>query len=617
MKTKQKIKLELLAPAKNASIAIEAIKHGADAVYIGASRYGARASAGNSIDDIKSAVDFAHKYNARIYVTVNTILYENELKEVEKLIHELYKIGVDAIIVQDMAVLRMNLPPIALHASTQCDIRTPEKADFLEKVGFSQLVMARELTLDEIKSIRDKVSVPLEAFVHGALCVSYSGRCGISYACTKRSANRGECAQFCRLPYNLEDEKGNVIVANKHLLSLKDMNQSDNLLSMIEAGVSSFKIEGRLKDVDYVKTIVAYYNKALNNIIDLYPNLYERSSKGTVELSFEPKPEKVFNRTFTAYFFKNRTLSNGFRIASIDTPKSQGEYIGTLESVKNGTQLIIKTNKVLSNGDGLSFFAKNGDYNGFRINKVNGKIIYVSQPIKIDVGTKLYRTYDKTYNDLIASDSSKRYIKVDFLLAVQNNLLTLETTDERGNRVVVKYDSENSFELARANQQSKQEEILRKLGNTIYVANDVTVSGEYFIQNSILAELRRLAIEKLDTAQRINYKYEYRKNEDTGCKYFCDELIYADNVCNSLSAQFYKEHGVAKVSQALECNTSQEVNDEILMHTRYCVLRELGYCRKDKKSVKLPQKLYLVNVRTRFAIETDCAKCEMYIRKVR
>lgn len=615
MKTIRKIKLELLAPAKNALLAIEAIKHGADAVYMGASRYGARASAGNSIDDIKSAVDFAHKYNARIYVTVNTILYENELHDVEKLIHELYKIGVDAIIVQDMAVLRMNLPPIALHASTQCDIRTPEKAEFLEKVGFSQLVLARELTLDEIKSIHSKVTVPLEAFVHGALCVSYSGRCGISYACSRRSANRGECAQFCRLPYNLEDENGNIIVANKHLLSLKDMNQSDNLLSMIEAGVSSFKIEGRLKDLDYVKTIVAYYNSALNNIINLYPDLYERSSRGDVNINFEPKPEKVFNRTFTSYFLKNRALLNGFKIASIDTPKSQGEYIGTLDSVKNGTQLTIKTDKVLTNGDGLSFFAKNGDYTGFRINKVQGKIVYVTQPMKIDRGTKLYRTFDKKYNDLLISDSAKRVIKVDFNLLVKNKSLLLEATDERENRIVVKYESESCFETARTNQQVKQEDILRKLGNTIYVANDVKVSGGYFIPNSILTELRRAVVEKLDVAQRINYKFDYRKSEDKSCKLFTDELIYSDNVCNSLSTQFYNEHGVEKITQALESNMLQDINDKILMHTRYCVLRELGFCRKNKNAQKMPQQLFLVNEHTKFAIETDCRKCEMYIRK--
>ena len=615
MKRKQKIKLELLAPAKNASIAIEAIKHGADAVYIGACRYGARASAGNSVDDIKCVVDFAHKYNARVYVTVNTILYDNELKEVEQLIHELYNVGVDAIIVQDMAVLRMDLPPIALHASTQCDIRTPEKADFLDKVGFSQLVLARELTLDEIKIIRDKVSVPLEAFVHGALCVSYSGRCGISYACTKRSANRGECAQFCRLPYNLEDDKGNVIIENKHLLSLKDMNQSDNILSMIEAGISSFKIEGRLKDIDYVKTVVAFYNNILNNIIASYPELYERSSKGNVTTNFEPHPEKVFNRTFTSYFLKKRSLSNGIKMASIDTPKSQGEYIGTLEYVRNGNQLRIKTDKILANGDGLSFFAKNGDYTGFRINKVQGNIISVTQPIKIEKGTRLYRTFDKKYNDLILIDTAKRYIKVNFHLVVNKKLLTLEATDERGNRVIVSHENDKIIEIALTDQRVKQEDILKKLGNTIYVANDVKVVGEYFIPNSILADLRRLAIEKLDVAQRISYKFDYRKNEEASYQYFTNELIYSDNICNSLSTQFYNDHGVKSISHALEYNSSHGIKNEILMHTRYCVLRELGLCRKDKKSIKLPQKLYLVNDGTRFVIDTDCLKCEMYIRK--
>lgn len=616
MKKTEKIKLELLAPAKNATIAKEAIKHGADAVYMGATKYGARASAGNSIEDIKSVVDFAHKFNVKLYVTINTIIYESELEDVESQIRQLYNIGVDALIIQDMGILRMNIPPIALHASTQCDLRTPEKAEFLEKVGFSQLVMARELSLTEIKSIKERVDVTLEAFVHGALCVSYSGRCGLSYACTGRSANRGECAQMCRLPYNLIDDTGNVISANKHLLSLKDLNQSSNLYDLINAGVSSFKIEGRLKDIDYVKNIVAFYRKELDKIINKNPEKYERSSIGTSSITFTPQLDKVFNRTYTQYFLKTRNLRNGTKIASLNTPKSQGEYIGTLLSVSNGKQLLIDTKKELTNGDGLSFFNKKGEYSGFRINKVLGKYVYVTQSVKIEKGTKLYRTFDKRFNDLISTDTAQRFIYVDFVLSVKNNHLLLEATDERGNNIAVSYWSDVAFEKAKNNQQIKQEDILGKLGNTIYSLRDVQVAGDYFIPNSILTELRRFAIEKLDKAQLINYKYNYRKPENLEIKYLKDELNYADNVSNSLSSKFYKEHGVKNIQVALETHTLDKIDTEVLMHTRYCILRELGYCRKDKKTA-LSHKLYLVNERTKLLLETDCANCEMHISKIK
>ena len=300
--------IELLAPARDADIAIAAIQHGADAVYMGASHHGARADATNTLDDVPRACDYAHQFGARIYATVNTLVYDNELAEVERLIHDLYRIGVDALIVQDLALLRMDLPPIPLHASTQCDIRTPEKARFLEALGFSQLVMARELTLDEIADIRRVTSVPLEAFVHGALCVSYSGRCAISQVLKGRSANRGECAQLCRLPYDLVDGQGRTLVEAKHLLSLRDMARHDRLEQMMTAGITSFKIEGRLKDMSYVKNVVAYYRRAIDKIIVRQPERYQRSSFGQVELSFEPAIEKSFNRGFTHYAWARGAL---------------------------------------------------------------------------------------------------------------------------------------------------------------------------------------------------------------------------------------------------------------------------------------------------------------------
>jgi len=612
LKSKKKIELELLAPAKNATIAIAAINSGADAVYIGATRYGARYSAGNSIDDIKLVVNYAHQFNVKVYVTINTIIYDNELCEVQNLILELYKIGVDALIVQDMSVLRMVIPPIALHASTQCDIRLAEKAEFLEKVGFSQLVLARELSLEEIKLIRSRVKVPLEAFIHGALCVSYSGRCGVSYACVGRSANRGECAQICRLPFNLEDDQGNRIINNRHLLSLKDLNQSKNISLLIEAGVSSFKIEGRLKDIEYVRTVVAYYRNIIDNYIELHNDTYTRSSFGKSVLSFRPQINKVFNRSFTTYFLNKRRLHNSCSIASINTPKSSGEIIGEVISTK-GCYIKLKTKSVLNNGDGLSYFDEKGIYCGFRVNRVEGNNIITSIPISIRKGTILYRTLDKNYNDILEKDTSKRKIIVNFKLRYCREVLCLDALDERGNNITATTLLSEELEIAKSEQAQKQIDILNKTGNTIYEVGKIEVLDNYFVPSSILAELKRKALKILDTAQKTNYKYEYRR-EEQDLLYYKNELEPTDNVSNKLSNLFYKDHGVKNIVNAIEHNDYKFTGSETLMHTRYCILREIGCCRKysDKK---LPIKLYLVNDKIKLRVETDCVNCEMKIYK--
>ncbi|MBR5101735.1 MAG: U32 family peptidase, partial [Muribaculaceae bacterium] len=353
--------IELLAPAKNAEIGIEAIRHGADAVYMGAAHHGARASAGNSIADIARVVDYAHRFHAKVYVTVNTLVYDNELSDVEQLVRELYKIGVDAIIVQDLALLRLDIPPIALHASTQCDIRSVEKAKFYESLGFSQLVLPREFTREEIMAVAGSLNVPIESFVHGALCVCYSGRCQLSQYVKGRSANRGECAQMCRLAYDLEDEQGNKMLRNKHLLSLRDLNMSRQLREMIDTGVSSFKIEGRLKDIDYVKNVVAYYSRAIDRVISGMPEC-RRASQGAVRLDFVPDLQKSFNRSFTTYFFDERKPQRA-SMASIQTPKSIGEPIGKFTAVK-GKTAVISTSATIANGDGLSFFNAEKDFCG-------------------------------------------------------------------------------------------------------------------------------------------------------------------------------------------------------------------------------------------------------------
>lgn len=604
--------IELLAPAKNETIGIEAIKHGADAVYIGASAYGARAQAGNNIDAIKSLVDFAHQFDARIYTTVNTIVYDNELIEVEKLINELYHAGVDAIIVQDLGILRLDLPPIALHASTQCDIRTPEKAQFLERMGFSQLVLARELTIDDIKAVNKVVSVPLEGFCHGALCVSYSGRCQISQALKGRSANRGECAQFCRLSYDLEDARGNAIMKSEHLLSLRDFNASDRLKQMIDAGVSSFKIEGRLKDVDYVKNVVAYYRKALDRILATDENL-QRSSTGTSTYTFTPSLEKSFNRSFTHYFLDGRNPANGVKMASLNTPKSQGEYLGKVTKV-NGKVIAIDTRAEIVNGDGLSYIDPDGNYDGMRVNKVAGNNIIMKEPCNITRGDRVYRTHDKAFNDILAKPSATRTVSIDFKLWCAGKLLCLKACDERGCMATHSIMLNDKPQAAKQSQHERQRQVLAKLGDTIFTLRHCEIEGDFFIPVSQLAQLRRETIEMLERSHRIVYERDERKEEDTTAKYPQDHLVSADNVANHLASQLYKEHGIKDFEPAIECTSRPIGTEQVLMNTRYCLRRELGACLKDKRrSRELPLPLFLRNGKTLLRVDCDCSRCEMLI----
>ncbi len=604
-------KIELLAPARDAAIGIEAIKHGADAVYIGASAFGARSQAGNSIDDIKRLVDFAHLYEARIYCTVNTIIYDNELKAVERMVHELYHAGVDALIVQDMALLRLDLPPIALHASTQCDLRTPEKAMFLEQMGFSQLVLARELSLSEIREIAIKVKVPLEGFCHGALCVSYSGRCQISQALKGRSANRGECAQFCRLSYDLEDAHGNTLMKSKHLLSLRDFNASDRLEQMINAGISSFKIEGRLKDVDYVKNVVAYYRRALDRIISSRNDLL-RSSCGTTTLSFTPTLEKSFNRSFTHYFIDGRQPSSGTSMASIHTPKSQGEYLGKVSTAR-GNMITLDSVTAIANGDGLSYIDNHGNYDGFRVNKVAGNRLFLKDSCAISRGDKVYRTYDKAFNDVLAKPSAKRTINLDLTLWTAGKQLCLKTVDERGCAVVHSIALDNGPEPAKLPQAERQRQVLARLGDTIYRLKQCYIVGDYFIPVSVIAQLRRETIELLERTHRTSYHRDLRKPENKEASFPNRILESADNVANHIAEQFYRDHGVTTIEPAIE--VSGMANDSHpVMHTRYCLRRELGACLKDKNAHnKLPSPLFLRNGNTLLKIDCNCSKCEMKI----
>lgn len=607
----QPIKIELLAPARDGAVAVEAIRHGADAVYIGAESFGARAAAGNSTDDIARVVEYAHRFDARVYVTVNTIVYDSELKVVERLVRRLYTAGVDAVIVQDMALLRMDIPPIALHASTQCDTRTPARARFLQDVGFSQIVLPRELSLREIEAVKRAVDVPLEAFVHGALCVSYSGDCHASAVLRGRSANRGECAQICRLPYDLYDGADKCVERGRHLLSLRDLNLSDRLEAMLDAGVSSLKIEGRLKDVGYVKNIVAHYRRALDDIFARSGGRYCALSSGEVRLGFDPSPSKSFNRGFTRYFLDGPRQGG---MASIYTPKSQGERVGVVSSVRGGV-IEARLDVELANGDGLACFTPGKSLQGFRLNRVDGSRLYPAGSVALSPGTVLYRNSDKAFDDILARPSATRTIGVSMRLGVVgSDRLALEVTDVRGNEVTVVRDV-GVIAPARSGQNEARRRVLSKLGGTDYELSElVDEVGDRFIAAGVLAALRREAVGLLDAAQAVRYRRELRRPECGGAV-FPDgpELSYHENVSNALARRFYEEHGASLVCPAIEVEPPRRVSGLTVMTTRYCLRRELGACLREDGAARLAGPLRLESGDIALGLEFDCRNCRMHV----
>ena len=562
----------------------------------------------NSLEDIEALVQHAHLYNARIYVTVNTILKEEELKETEEMIHALYRIGVDALIVQDMGITKLNLPPIPLHASTQMDNRTPEKVKFLWEAGFRQVVLARELSLREIKKIHESCpEVSLEVFVHGALCVSYSGQCYVSQACFGRSANRGECAQFCRLPFSLVDADGKVIVKDKHLLSLKDMNQSDELEQLLDAGASSFKIEGRLKDVSYVKNVTAAYRQKLDAIFARRPE-YVRASSGTCSFEFKPQLDKSFSRGFTHYFLNGRDKE----IFSFDTPKSLGEEMGTMKEAR-GNYLTVAGLKSFNNGDGVCYIDEQGHLQGFRINRVDSNKLYPQEMPRIKPRTTLYRNFDQEFERILSRKSAERKIAVKILLADNNFGFSLTLTDEDDNSVTITLPREK--ELARTPQTDNLKTQLSKLGNTPFEAKEIEISftGNWFLPASALADFRRQAIDQLITARRINYRQELAVWKSTSHAFPQTTLTYLGNVMNTRAASFYQEHGVQQVAAAYE---KEAVEDAVLMFCKHCLRYSMGWCPIHQR-VRSPYKepYYLVsNDGKRFRLEFDCKNCQMKVK---
>lgn len=603
-------KIELLAPAKNLECGIAAIDHGADAVYIGAPKFGARAAAVNSLEDISALVEYAHLYNARIYVTVNTILKDEELQETEKMIWALFRAGVDALIVQDMGITGLNLPPIPLHASTQMDNRTVEKVRFLADAGFRQVVLARELSLREISKIHEACpDVPLEIFVHGALCVSYSGQCYVSQACFGRSANRGECAQFCRLPFSLVDAEGRVIVKDKHLLSLKDLNQSDELEALLDAGASSFKIEGRLKDVSYVKNVTAAYRRKLDAIFARRKE-YARASSGSCRYAFNPQLDKSFSRGFTHYYLHGRTKD----VFSFDTPKSLGEEMGTMKEAR-GNYLTVAGLKSFNNGDGVCYIDEQGRLQGFRINRVEGNKLYPQEMPRIKPRTVLYRNFDQEFEKILARKSSERRIAVSVRLTDTPFGFALTLTDEDDNSVTLSLAREK--EPARTPQEENLKTQLAKFGNTPFeaVRIDIDFAGNWFLPASVLADFRRQAVEKLISARRINYRRELFVLKPTAHAFPQSTLTYLGNVMNAQAVSFYAGHGVASIAPAFERAPAEKA---VLMFCKHCLRYSMGWCpvhQRERSPYREPY--YLVSTDgKRFRLEFDCKNCQMKVNAV-
>lgn len=607
--------IELLAPARDAATARAAIDHGADAVYMGASSFGARSQAANSIAEIADVSRYAHRFGARLYVTVNTIVYDHELDDVRNLMWDLWRAGVDALIVQDLALTQLDdLPPIALHASTQCDTRDVNKARFLEQCGFTRLVLARELTLNEIKAISDSVKTDIEAFVHGALCVSYSGDCQASYVITGRSANRGMCCQVCRFKFDLEDGAGHKLIKGKHLLSLRDMNRLHNLEQMLDAGVSSLKIEGRLKDENYVKNVVGAYRRRLDEIIAANPEHYIRSSVGRSSLTFEPDPAQSFNRGFTNYFLTSPQPAAG-SLATFGSPKWTGIKVGVVRHISKKA-IVADLDTKLNNGDGLGYYTTDGEFKGFRLNKVEGNRLYpAGQDLLLPPGTIIYRNADKQRSDLLSGTTATRKIDVTISLRLTQTQAVLTMADAIGLEVSVAEEIE--YQEARSPQTERRRKELEKLGDTIF--NAVSVSdkcGDIFIPASTLSRLRRRAVEMLEMSRLINHRREKQGKKSSEITIPVDHtLTRHDNIANRVAAQLYA--GLTGLNptdlpRAIEVSGKPDKETRI-MQTRYCLRRELGACLKTSTRDKLPTPLYLTSEGKKFRLDFNCKDCRMEV----
>ncbi|MES2139739.1 MAG: U32 family peptidase [Bacteroidota bacterium] len=606
-----KKKIEILSPAKNLVQGMAAINAGADAVYIGAPQFGARSNATNSLEDIEELIQYAHLFKAQVFVVINTILYDHELADCKKLIYQLYDIGVDALIVQDMALMEMDLPPIVIHASTQANNRDPKHVKFLKDAGMKRVVLARELNLDQIKDISKATDVELEFFVSGALCVSFSGNCYMSIANGERSANRGSCAQNCRLPYNLTDGTGKTLIANSHLLSIKDLDLSDQLPNLIEAGITSFKIEGRLKDMVYVKNNTSYLRKKLDAFLE-NNDTYQKASSGKTHYNFEAEMDRSFNRGYTDYFVNKRTE----KIGSWDSPKSQGQLIGKLVEIKANGYVIENYDK-LNNGDGLCFLNENGEQDGVQINIIINNIVVPNTFKTISPGTLIYRNSDAAFNKLVErEDSAIRKISVKLKFTETNDGFQLAAIDEDGHESLSAFQAEK--EVAK-NEESTVPNIkknLSKTGNTPFVVDEIEIefSKNWFLPISKINEIRRVVLEQLIDIRVSQYHREEFQITKTDHPYPVSKLDFTYNVSNQLSRSFYKRHGVTDIEKAFELQW--DPGKSRVMTTKYCVKYELGKCARFQKATmgeKVVEPLTLKHGENEYKLKFNCKPCEMEI----
>jgi len=610
--------LELLAPARNADIGIEAVKHGADAVYIGGPAFGARSGAGNAVTDIARLAAYAHRFHARVFVAFNTILDDKEIEAARKLAWEFYEAGADALIVQDMGLLEVDLPPLQLHASTQCDIRTPEKARFLQDVGFAQIVLARELTLKDVLRVCaaiDPARCTLEYFIHGALCVAFSGQCYISHAHTGRSANRGECSQACRLPYTLEDQRGRIIAYDKHLLSMKDNDQSANLRALIAAGIRSFKIEGRYKDMAFVKNTVAHYRRLLDAVIDEQPQ-YRAASSGRCAHFFTPQPEKTFNRGATDYFAHGRQPD----IGAFETPKFSGEAIGAVTRI-GAAWFEIDGDVELHNGDGVSYqpLGSKGANKlvGVRINVARGQRLYPNEmPADLKPGMTLYRNRDQAFERALEKESAERRIGVRLALAAADGELELTLEDEDGIAARVR----QTAPVAPARDADKALASLRdhlgKLGNTDFSATRIDIAAPVFVPASAINALRRDGIAALVEAREARRpRLSHAAPVEPPVAYPEKELTYLGNVFNERARAFYRKHGVELIADAFEADTT--TGEVSLMITKHCLRYSFNLCPREARDWQIKgvnaEPMTLVNGAERLTLRFDCKACEMHV----
>jgi 23S rRNA 5-hydroxycytidine C2501 synthase len=596
--------LELLSPARDLECGLAAVNHGADAVYIGAPKFGARSAAGNSLKDIGHLISYAHQYWARVYVTVNTILFDHELEEVRLLIHALYNAGADAIIFQDMGLLELGLPPIPLFASTQTHNYEVDKIRFLERVGIQRVILARELSLKQIAEIRKSVGLELEFFVHGALCVSFSGQCYISQATQGRSANRGECAQMCRLPYTLTDARGTVLANNQHVLSLRDLDLSAYLDDLVNAGVTSFKIEGRLKELTYVKNITAFYRAKLDALMEKRDTFVPSSSGHTVFM-FDPDPEKTFNRGTTDYFIRGRRT----KMASLGTPKSVGKLLGRVGSVGPG-YFVLESPDQLNPGDGICFFNAQDELTGVNINEVDGTRIIPNSMEGINPGSVLYRNFDREFMKQLHTESSSRRIAVDLFFGETDTGFRLRAVDEDGNEV--EQQLERTKEIAK-NPEAAIDTIraqLSKLGETVFRTEHVTVDLEttYFLPLSTLNRLRRDCLAALARKRAERFPRQTVTVFPGDDPYPRTSLDYSSNVVNEKAVQFYKRHGVQTIEKGLELETV--ATGKVLMTTRHCLKYQFDLCRGDHGGA---EELFLWYGQVKYALEFDCETCVMKV----